>query len=280
MVTLMAQGLHYEVNGTGAPLLLIHGTGSSLRVWDPVVHLLAARRTVIAVDLPGFGVSPPMTSGPPPTPAGYARVLAELLRELGYDSAHVAGNSVGGWTALEAAKLGVARSVVALAPAGLWARRAPLYAGLSLSVTRLSCRLLDPLMPALLSRPLGRKLMMWQQFAHPEGVPARAAVEAAKAFAYSPGFDEHLIATSRERFVGGHSLAVPVTVAFGGRDRLLLRHQSRHRKELPPQTRWLELPNCGHVPTYDAPSLVAEVLLDGSTIAERPATFNVHIESS
>jgi pimeloyl-ACP methyl ester carboxylesterase len=131
MVTLMDQGLHYEVNGTGAPLLLIHGTGSSLRVWDPVVYLLAARRTVIAVDLPGFGFSPPMTSGPPPTPAGYARVLADLLRELGYDSAHVAGNSVGGWTALEVAKLGVARSVVALAPAGLWARRAPLYAGLS-----------------------------------------------------------------------------------------------------------------------------------------------------
>jgi pimeloyl-ACP methyl ester carboxylesterase len=280
MVTLMDQGLHYEVNGTGAPLLLIHGTGSSLRVWDPVVYLLAARRTVIAVDLPGFGFSLPMTSGPPPTPAGYARVLADLLRELGYDSAHVAGNSVGGWTALEVAKLGVARSVVALAPAGLWARRAPLYAGFSVSVTRLCCRLLDPLMPALLSRQLGRKLMMWQQFAHPEGVPARAAVEAAKAFAYSPGFDEHLIATSRDRFVGGHSLAVPVTVAFGGRDRLLLRHQSRHRKELPPQTRWLELPNCGHVPTYDAPSLVAEVLLDGSTIAERPATFNVHIESS
>jgi pimeloyl-ACP methyl ester carboxylesterase len=104
MVTLMDQGLHYEVNGAGPPLLLIHGTGSSLRVWDPVVYLLAAHRTVIAVDLPGFGFSPTRTSGPPPTPAGYARVLAELLRELGYDRAHVAGNSVGGWTALEAAK--------------------------------------------------------------------------------------------------------------------------------------------------------------------------------
>lgn len=154
MVTLMAQGLHYEVNGTGAPLLLIHGTGSSLRVWDPVIHLLAARGTLIAVNLSGFGFSPPMTSGPPPTPAGYARVLADLLGELRYDSAHVAGNSMGGWTALEIAKPDMARSVVALSSAGLWARPAPLYAGLSLSVTRLSCRLLDPLVPALLSRPL------------------------------------------------------------------------------------------------------------------------------
>jgi hypothetical protein len=37
MITLMAQGLHYEVNSTGAPVLLIHGTGG-LRVWDPVVR--------------------------------------------------------------------------------------------------------------------------------------------------------------------------------------------------------------------------------------------------
>jgi pimeloyl-ACP methyl ester carboxylesterase len=269
MVTLMDQGLHYEVNGTGAPLLLIHGTGSSLRVWDPVVYLLAARRTVIAVDLPGFGFSPPMTSGPPPTPAGYARVLADLLRELGYDSAHVAGNSVGGWTALEVAKLGVARSVVALAPAGLWARRAPLYAGFSVSVTRLCCRMLDPLMPALLSHPRGRKLAMWQQFAHPERLPPRAAVEAARTFAYSPGFDEHLVATGRERFVGGRSIEVPVTVAFGERDRLLLPSQSRHREELPPQTRWCELPDCGHVPTYDDPFLVARLLLEGSAPSDR-----------
>ena len=70
----MERGLHHEVRGTGEPLLLVHGTGSSLRVWDPVVERLAARRTVIAVDLPGFGTSPPLTpSGPPPAPAGIMR---------------------------------------------------------------------------------------------------------------------------------------------------------------------------------------------------------------
>jgi pimeloyl-ACP methyl ester carboxylesterase len=269
MIPLVAQEVHHEVHGAGEPLLLIHGTGSNLRVWNPLVDRLAARRAVITVDLPGFGLSPRMKPGTPPTPIGFARVLAGFLRKLGYHTAHVAGNSVGGWTALEMAKIGAARSVVALSPAGLWARRTPLYTGLSVSATRLSCRLLDPLMPALLSHPLGRKLAMWQQFAHPERLPPRAAVEAAKAFAYAPGFDEHLVATRRERFVGGRSLEVPVTVAFGGRDRLLLRSQSRHREELPPQTRWLELPDCGHVPTYDDPSLVARVLLEGSELSDR-----------
>jgi pimeloyl-ACP methyl ester carboxylesterase len=78
-----------------------------------------------------------------PTPAGFAVVLADLLRQLGHSTAHVAGNSVGGWTALEMAKLGAARSVVALSPAGLWARRAPLYDVLSLRGTRRFSRLFD-----------------------------------------------------------------------------------------------------------------------------------------
>ena len=76
----MELGLHHEVYGTGEPLLLVHGTGSSLRIWDPVIERLAARRAVIAVDLPGFGVSPPLKpSGPPPTPAGFAGVLTDFL---------------------------------------------------------------------------------------------------------------------------------------------------------------------------------------------------------
>ena len=69
----LVQDLRHEVRGTGEPLLLVHGTGSSLRVWDPLVERLAARRTVIAVDLPGFGASAPLTpSGPAPPPVSLA----------------------------------------------------------------------------------------------------------------------------------------------------------------------------------------------------------------
>ena len=76
----LVQDLRQEVRGTGEPLLLVHGTGSSLRVWVPLVDRLAARRSVFAVDLPGFGASPPLTSaGPPPAPAGFAGVLTDFL---------------------------------------------------------------------------------------------------------------------------------------------------------------------------------------------------------
>ena len=50
--------LAFERRGTGAPLILIHGIGHHWQAWLPVMDRLAASRTVIAIDLPGFGVSP------------------------------------------------------------------------------------------------------------------------------------------------------------------------------------------------------------------------------
>lgn len=47
--------MHHVRTGSGPPLLLVHGLGSSLRNWDPVLDELSPRREVIAVDLPGFG---------------------------------------------------------------------------------------------------------------------------------------------------------------------------------------------------------------------------------
>jgi pimeloyl-ACP methyl ester carboxylesterase len=49
-------------------------------------------------------------------------------------------------------------------------------------------------------------------------------------------------------------------VAFGSRDILLLRHQSRHLGELPPGTHLGTLPGCGHVPMADNPSAVTALI--------------------
>src|SRR5215208_2538542 len=88
--------LNYERRGIGEPLLLIHGTGSHWQVWEPVLDTLAVRHHVIAVDLPGHGGSEPAPDGTPPTAAGFARLISTFLREeLGIESAHVAGNSMG-----------------------------------------------------------------------------------------------------------------------------------------------------------------------------------------
>ncbi|WP_328611147.1 alpha/beta fold hydrolase [Amycolatopsis sp. NBC_00345] len=93
-------GIHVRQDGPrDAPaLLLIHGTGASLRTWDPMVPLLTGSLRVIRVDLPGCGRSAP------PEGAGYAlpdqagRVAAALDR-LGVEQAVVAGHSSGGMIA-------------------------------------------------------------------------------------------------------------------------------------------------------------------------------------
>jgi pimeloyl-ACP methyl ester carboxylesterase len=53
--------LHHVRRGSGKPLLLVHGLGGSRRSWDTMIGALAAQREVIAVDLPGFGQTPPLT---------------------------------------------------------------------------------------------------------------------------------------------------------------------------------------------------------------------------
>ena len=124
-------GISYDRAGDGEPLLLLHGTGGWH--WSSRSGPNSPRNgQLVAVDLPGHGHSDPPPSDGDHTPVGYAATLADLLDELGIATAHVAGDSVGGWTALELAKLGRARSVVAIAPAGLWARRDPWQCALKL----------------------------------------------------------------------------------------------------------------------------------------------------
>jgi pimeloyl-ACP methyl ester carboxylesterase len=250
-----------ERTGTGDPLLLIHGTGGTRGHWDPVRDLLAAHRSLFLIDLPGHGESPSPRDAPS-NPIGYAAILASVLDELGHDSVHVAGNSVGGWTALELAKLGRARSVVAIAPAGLWAERNPRSAERKLRGQYRMGRRFARLTPHLMRSFLGRSMLMRDTVALPRQVPPDAAAAMAAEYAATPDFEAHLKATSAERFRDGVAIDCPVTVAWGEKDRLIPK-KARRLDELPPYTRVVMLPRCGHVPMWDAPGLVASTIIEG-----------------
>src|SRR5262245_15942411 len=97
-------------------------------VWNPVVPLLESSRRVIALDIAGFGQTPPLPDGTAPTIANLVDALARVLRAIGIDEpVDMAGNSLGGGMALEAARRGLARSVVAISPIGLWSGGPPAH---------------------------------------------------------------------------------------------------------------------------------------------------------
>jgi pimeloyl-ACP methyl ester carboxylesterase len=105
--------------GSGEPLVLLHGILGSERMWSHVVPLLAQHYDVIAPTMLGHRGGRPATV----RPTRMAHIVDDarrLLDELGLEQVHLAGNSLGGRVALELARLGRAQTVCALSPSGTW----------------------------------------------------------------------------------------------------------------------------------------------------------------
>jgi pimeloyl-ACP methyl ester carboxylesterase len=248
--------LAYTRRGAGAPLVLLHGIGGAGEAWDPVVGSLAERFDVIAVDLPGFGGSEALPAYVEPSPAVLAAAVAGFLDDLAVTAPHVAGNSLGGWVALELAAIRPVASLALLSPAGLWRRTAPLYNRVSLRGTRWGARHATGPLCRLMRYRLARLLVLGQTHGRPARFDPEYARMAIRAMGTCPGFDAAMRASQSRRYVPGPAIDAPVTVAFGSRDLILLPHQSRHVDQLPPGTRVETLPGCGHVPMADDPRAV------------------------
>jgi pimeloyl-ACP methyl ester carboxylesterase len=249
--------LNYVRRGSGEPLVLIHPLGAELVVWDPVIDRLSRDRDVIAVDLPGFGQSPGLLNGDAPTPQVLAGTVASLLDDLGVARAHVAGNSLGGWVALELAKTGRAMSVAGLCTAGLWSR--PLGPRPGRDVRRLGQRLL-PVLPTMLRSAKGRQLVLGGSVAHAERVPPEAAARLVRSYLTSAAYDSADLAMRTAVFSGFEDIRVPVTLAWGDLDQIV-----RKPRETVQDWRTIMLHGCGHIPMWDDPGQVARTLLLAST---------------
>jgi pimeloyl-ACP methyl ester carboxylesterase len=233
-------------------------------MWQPVLSRLEPEREVIAFDLPGFGASPMPPPGTPPGIESLTDLTTRFLDQLELERPHVAGNSLGGWIALELAKRDRVASATGLSPGGFHNSREAVYQRASLAMTVTLSRLLAQHVDRLSRSPAVRRLTWSQLVARPELVPPPDAAAAAKALAGAPWFDDTLKALIKERFSGGERIGVPVTIAWGEKDRLLLPRQAPRAARQVPGARMVILTGCGHVPTYDDPPQVARVLLDGS----------------
>jgi pimeloyl-ACP methyl ester carboxylesterase len=256
----------YERRGSGTPLVLLHGIGHRWQAWEPVLDRLALHHDVIAVDLPGFGNSPSLPE-PYSVPAA-VEAAVESFKSLGISRPHIAGNSLGGMLALELASAGHARSVTALSPAGFWTSgRGRAWALRMLSMIRSTGRMSPRAQAAVMNRKSVRLASGSLLFGHPSRVPLEVMLSDLAAMAAAPGFDA-VARAGREYFFASPPPSVPVTIAWGTRDRILWPNQARRAAELLPEARQVSLPGCGHVPMHDEPELVARTILE--TCAQTP----------
>ena len=248
--------------GDGEPLLLIHGLGLSWRSWKPVLPMLTRAHDVVALDVPGFGSAAPL-GDQTPTIAALADAVETELDRSDLDRVHVAGNSLGGWIALELARRGRATSAVALSPSGL-ETPAERIAVISMNeLMRARNIAAAPAAKLLTANPASRSLMLGGLHGRPWRVPAGDAAAEIRDFATAPGFQPTLSSTTGSRLPTGLSdIRVPVRICFGTEDLMIGTLTAPRFAAAIPGAQLVPLLGCGHVPMADNPSLVATAITD------------------
>jgi pimeloyl-ACP methyl ester carboxylesterase len=257
----VSTSINHHREGSGPTLVLLHGVGHHWQAWRPVISLLAAQFDVVACDTPGFGASAPLASSIEPTIPAYVDAFEWFFAELGLERPHVAGNSMGGAIALELARHRSVSSASAFSPAGFWSRPELRFCQASLGALAAVPPRARPLMEALARTRAGRLALFSQTFGYPLRLPSEEAVATLRDAWSSPALAQTLKAFDRNRFEAGEQLHhTPVTIAWGERDRLLpYRLQAPRARALLPSALHVTL-GAGHVPFYDDPGAVAEVI--------------------
>jgi pimeloyl-ACP methyl ester carboxylesterase len=245
--------------GAGDPILLFHGVLGTPLMWSEVLPLLAATHRAIA--LPALGHSGGRSCEQRPARIEHVVDDAERsLDALGIDRAHLVGNSMGGWVALELSRRGRARSVCAFSPAGLWS-------GTSHSGGRSKLRAIVRLTHATRSLlPITSRLGAIRKFAlrdnavHGERTAPELVVALADAV-LGCSVAEDLLGTTEmfEPF----EVTSPTHVVWSEQDRIfpLDPFAATARQRIQGASHSV-LEGVGHVPMLDNPELVARTILD------------------
>jgi pimeloyl-ACP methyl ester carboxylesterase len=252
--------------GSGEPVLLLHGFTGTWHHWRPVLGELAARYEVTAPTLAGHDGGPEF---PPELGLSFASATDSLERhldELGVDTAHIVGNSMGGGMALELAKRGRARSVVALAPAGGWvegdgeAQRVGRFFARQLRVTGR----IAPRIATIMRWPTSRHLAFRDIMRRGELVAPADAIDLALTALRCDVADRAIAALYADKGLAVTDLdqiACPVLLCLSQFDRVLPaeRHGPRFRREIP-GVEVRTLAGCGHLPMWDDTRLIVRTI--------------------
>ncbi len=251
--------------GSGPPLVCLHGFTDTWRTWELVLPALERHHEVLAPTLLGHAGGPPL-DGEVVSDSLIVDAIERAMDQAGFETAHIVGNSLGGYVSLQLAARGRARSVVALAPAGGWARsdqslRETLeFFGEMQEVLRAAA----PHAEAIMASAEGRRratLMTATNFEHiPPALLAHQMRGAANCEAVFP-LIEYAV---REGYsLEADKITCPVRIVWGTEDKLLLWPAAamRYRNEWLPHADWVELEGIGHCPQLDVPLETAQLIV-------------------
>lgn len=260
----MSEFTPFHRGGSGEPLVLIHGFTGTWDIWEPILAPLEEHFDVFAPTLPAHAGGPVIDGDPD------VDVLLDgaekLLDEAGIETAHIVGNSLGGYAALRLAARGRARTVNALAPAGGWADGDPV-----LGQTMEFFKEMQPMVVAaaanvdeVVASPEGRAVALQFLTESPEVVSPE---QVKKILLGAAGCE-----TAIELAEMGHTtdwsfdlaaIDCPTRIVWGTEDKILAwpGAAARYREGLP-DADWVVLEGVGHCPMLDVPEKTVELIME------------------
>jgi pimeloyl-ACP methyl ester carboxylesterase len=241
--------------GDHRPIVFIHGLSGQWQNWLENIPRFAQGRRVVAMDLPGFGLSPEPRERI--TIELYGRVVAEMCERLELAPAVLVGNSMGGFVAAEVAirrpdtverlmllsSAGVSQMDVAKRPVLAAGKVAGLLATSSVAQMKMTAR-----------RPKLRHWVMSLVCRHPSRIKPDLMFEGLMKGANKPGFDNALRACLeydfRERLP---DIGCPTIVVWGEKDMIIPVRDADRFVELIPGAEKLIFDDTGHVPMLERP---------------------------
>lgn len=254
--------------GSGEPVLLLHPFMMSQNVWKNVAPALAetGRYEVFAPTMAGHNGGRKNRSWLLDS-ATLADDVERWLDEIGWDTAHIVGNSLGGWVAFELERRNRARSLMGIAPAGGWHRWTPAKYEIVFKFVMgfpvwLTAKALGPRAARL---PGARAAASVPCSATRDGISDADMLDIIDDVTHCPAYYQLLVkALLMPGLMELADTGIPTSLVVCEKDRVLPhpRFTNHFRKHLPDDVAFTELDGVGHIPMFESPLRIAELIRD------------------
>ena len=249
-------------------LVLVHGLGSAGNIWKSLVPQLISNFSVYTVDLPGHGVAP-LHEDEELDPYSLAQSIVEYMTAVNdVKHMHVAGNSLGGWIAMEMAAVApdTVLSVTALAPAGLW-HEAPKRTFPPSLDARILAKISQYFMKTAYRIPL-LKAIGYKKITHLwRELSFESCRDSVIAMARSKGYMPVWNGAKGRKFESVIPERVKLSVVFGDEDLTLPEEIAQEKSVAPKHSRWIIVDNCEHVIMWNYPTLTVDLITKTAQVA-------------